>query len=57
MANDCIGEEVEKLAAAYRFYKEKEKNDAFGTTHMAHASTKGVTKFLRPSASSCRRYS
>jgi len=66
MANDCIGEEVEKLAAALpeggvlllenvRFYKEEEKNDpeyvndAFGTAHRAHASTEGVTKFLKPS--------
>ncbi|VAI44808.1 unnamed protein product [Triticum turgidum subsp. durum] len=77
MAPDCIGEEVEKLAAALpdggvlllenvRFYKEEEKNDpefakklasvadlyvndAFGTAHRAHASTEGVTKFLRPS--------
>ncbi|KAM1011158.1 hypothetical protein ACFX13_047289 [Malus domestica] len=24
-------------------------NDAFGTAHRAHASTKGITKFLRPS--------
>ena len=76
MANDCIGEEVEKLAAALpdggvlllenvRFYKEEEKNDpefakklasvadlyvndAFGTAHRAHASTEGVTKFLKP---------
>ncbi|VAI80185.1 unnamed protein product [Triticum turgidum subsp. durum] len=76
MANDCIGEEVEKLAAALpdggvlllenvRFYKEEEKNDpefakklasvadlyvndAFGTAHRAHASTEGVTKYLRP---------
>jgi 3-phosphoglycerate kinase len=40
-----------------RFYKEEEKNDAFGTAHLAHASTEGVTKFLRPFASSCRRYS
>ncbi|KAI3912270.1 hypothetical protein MKX01_031567 [Papaver californicum] len=77
MANDCIGEEVEKMVAAIpnggvlllenvRFYKEEEKNDpefakklasladlyvndAFGTAHRAHASTEGVTKFLRPS--------
>lgn len=77
MANDCIGEEVEKLVAALpdggilllenvRFYKEEEKNDpefakklasladlyvndAFGTAHRAHASTEGVTKFLKPS--------
>uniref|UniRef100_A0A3B6TQD6 Phosphoglycerate kinase n=2 Tax=Triticum aestivum TaxID=4565 RepID=A0A3B6TQD6_WHEAT len=76
MANDCIGEEVEKLATALpdggvlllenvRFYKEEEKNDpefakklasvadlyvndAFGTAHRAHASTEGVTKYLRP---------
>ncbi|WVZ77746.1 hypothetical protein U9M48_025573 [Paspalum notatum var. saurae] len=76
MANDCIGEEVEKLAAALpeggvlllenvRFYKEEEKNDpefakklasvadlyvndAFGTAHRAHASTEGVTKYLKP---------
>ncbi|MCL7043192.1 hypothetical protein MKW94_008326 [Papaver nudicaule] len=77
MANDCIGEEVEKMVAAIpnggvlllenvRFHKEEEKNDpefaknlasladlyvndAFGTAHRAHASTEGVTKFLRPS--------
>ncbi|GJM97728.1 hypothetical protein PR202_ga14677 [Eleusine coracana subsp. coracana] len=76
MANDCIGEEVEKLAASLpnggvlllenvRFYKEEEKNDpefakklasvadlyvndAFGTAHRAHASTEGVTKYLKP---------
>ncbi|KAK7817081.1 phosphoglycerate kinase, cytosolic [Quercus suber] len=77
IANDCIGEEVEKLVAAIpeggvlllenvRFHKEEEKNDpefakklasladlyvndAFGTAHRAHASTEGVTKFLKPS--------
>lgn len=77
MANDCIGEEVEKLVSQLsdggvlllenvRFYKEEEKNDpefakklasladlyvndAFGTAHRAHASTEGVTKFLKPS--------
>ncbi|VFQ85547.1 unnamed protein product [Cuscuta campestris] len=76
MANDCIGEEVEKLVAQIpeggvlllenvRFYKEEEKNDpefaknlasladlyvndAFGTAHRAHASTEGVTKYLKP---------
>ena len=76
MANDCIGEEVQKLAASLpdggvlllenvRFYKEEEKNDpefakklasvadlyvndAFGTAHRAHASTEGVTKYLKP---------
>uniref|UniRef100_A0A1D1YLJ7 Phosphoglycerate kinase n=1 Tax=Anthurium amnicola TaxID=1678845 RepID=A0A1D1YLJ7_9ARAE len=76
VANDCIGEEVEKLVAALpeggvlllenvRFYKEEEKNDpefakklasladlyvndAFGSAHRAHASTEGVTKFLKP---------
>uniref|UniRef100_UPI003390F8FF phosphoglycerate kinase n=1 Tax=Acinetobacter baumannii TaxID=470 RepID=UPI003390F8FF len=77
MANDSIGEEVEKSIAALpnggvvllenvRFYKEEEKNDpefakklasladlyvndAFGTAHRAHASTEGVTKFLKSS--------
>lgn len=77
MANDCIGEEVDKLVSEIsdggvlllenvRFYKEEEKNDpefakklasladlyvndAFGTAHRAHASTEGVTKFLKPS--------
>ncbi|CAO2826019.1 unnamed protein product [Amaranthus hypochondriacus] len=77
MANDSIGEEVEKLVAELpeggvlllqnvRFYKEEEKNDpefakklaaladvyvndAFGTAHRAHASTEGVTKYLKPS--------
>ncbi|PKU86509.1 phosphoglycerate kinase, cytosolic isoform X1 [Dendrobium catenatum] len=76
MANDSIGEEVEKIIAALpdggvvllenvRFYKEEEKNDpefakklasladlyvndAFGTAHRAHASTEGVTKYLKP---------
>ena len=76
MANDCIGEEVQKLAASLpdggvlllenvRFYKEEEKNDpefakklasvadlyvndAFGTARRAHASTEGVTKYLKP---------
>nr|BAJ87335.1 predicted protein [Hordeum vulgare subsp. vulgare] len=76
MANDCIGAEVEKLAAALpeggvlllenvRFYKGEVNNDlkfakklasvadlyvndAFGTPHWHHASTKGVTKFLSP---------
>ncbi|KAE8704267.1 Phosphoglycerate kinase, cytosolic [Hibiscus syriacus] len=77
MADDCIGEEVEKMVAGLpdggvlllenvRFHKEEEKNDpefakklasladlyvndAFGTAHRAHASTEGVTKFLKPS--------
>ncbi|XP_051124896.1 phosphoglycerate kinase, cytosolic-like [Andrographis paniculata] len=77
MANDCVGEEVEKLVAALpnggvlllenvRFYPEEEKNnpdfakklasladlyvnDAFGTAHRAHASTEGVTQYLKPS--------
>ncbi|KAK8971412.1 hypothetical protein KSP40_PGU014910 [Platanthera guangdongensis] len=76
IANDCIGEEVEKTVAALpdggvvllenvRFHKEEEKNDpefakklasladiyvndAFGTAHRAHASTEGVTKYLKP---------
>lgn len=78
MADDCIGEEVEKQAAALktgevlmlenvRFYAEEEKNDpdfaaklarlgdvyvndAFGSSHRAHASTEGVTKFIQPAA-------
>lgn len=77
MANDCVGEEVQKLVSGLpdggvillenvRFYKEEEKNDpefakklasladlyvndAFGTAHRAHASTEGVTKYLKPS--------
>ncbi|KAM0952145.1 putative phosphoglycerate kinase [Dioscorea sansibarensis] len=76
-ADDCIGPEVEKKAAALpeggvlllenvRFHPEEEKNDlefakklaavadlyvndAFGTAHRAHASTEGVTNFLKPS--------
>lgn len=76
IANDCIGEEVEKTVASLpdggvvllenvRFHKEEEKNDpefakklasladlyvndAFGTAHRAHASTEGVTKYLKP---------
>ncbi|KAI3703152.1 hypothetical protein L6452_28908 [Arctium lappa] len=36
---------AEKLASIADLYV----NDAFGTAHRAHASTEGVTKFLRPS--------
>ncbi|KAI3496603.1 hypothetical protein L1887_38971 [Cichorium endivia] len=36
---------AEKLASLADLYV----NDAFGTAHRAHASTEGVTKFLRPS--------
>jgi len=36
---------VEKLAAPFDIFV----NDAFGTAHRAHASTEGVTKYLKPS--------
>ncbi|BFN36797.1 phosphoglycerate kinase [Fidelibacter multiformis] len=73
-AEDCVGEEAEKLAASLkpgdvlllenlRFHKEEKKNDpefakklasyadmyvndAFGTSHRAHASTVGVTEYF-----------
>jgi len=79
MAPDCIGPEVQKLAAALpeggilllenvRFHKEEEANDpafaarliadsgatvfvndAFGSAHRAHASTEGVSRFVKSS--------
>lgn len=44
---------AEKLASLADLYV----NDAFGTAHRAHASTEGVTKFLRPSVAGflCKR--
>jgi phosphoglycerate kinase len=38
-------EHAKKLAALADLYV----NDAFGTAHRAHASTEGVTKYLKPS--------
>jgi phosphoglycerate kinase len=38
---------VEKLAAPFDLFV----NDAFGTAHRAHASTEGVTKYLKPAVS------
>lgn len=44
--DDCIVcRGVPQLAANADLYV----NDAFGTAHRAHASTEGVTKFLKPS--------
>ncbi|EFJ26420.1 hypothetical protein SELMODRAFT_231942 [Selaginella moellendorffii] len=40
-----VPEHAQKLAAVADLYV----NDAFGTAHRAHASTEGVTKFLKPS--------
>ena len=36
---------AQKLASVADLYV----NDAFGTAHRAHASTEGVTRYLRPS--------
>jgi phosphoglycerate kinase len=75
LANDCIGEEVQKLVERMgerdvlllenlRFHPEEEKNDetfskalaslceiyvddAFGAAHRAHASTEGMTRYLK----------
>jgi len=75
LANDCIGEEVQKLVEKMgerdvlllenlRFHPEEEKNDetfskalaslceiyvndAFGAAHRAHASTEGMTRYLK----------
>jgi phosphoglycerate kinase len=38
---------VQKLAAPFDLFV----NDAFGTAHRAHASTEGVTKYLKPAVS------
>jgi len=75
LANDCIGEEVQKqiermregevlLLENLRFHPEEEKNDedfskalaslcdvyindAFGAAHRAHASTEGMTRYVK----------
>jgi phosphoglycerate kinase len=75
LANDCIGEEVQKqiegmregevlLLENLRFHPEEEKNDetfskalaslcdvyisdAFGAAHRAHASTEGMTRYIK----------
>ncbi|CBZ50066.1 phosphoglycerate kinase, related [Neospora caninum Liverpool] len=39
----------EELSRAFAKLSDMYVNDAFGTAHRAHASTAGVTKFLRPS--------
>jgi phosphoglycerate kinase len=60
-AADCVGEEAEKVVGAMkdgditllenlRFHPEEEANDAFGSAHRAHASTEGITKFVKQSA-------
>ncbi|KAL1559893.1 phosphoglycerate kinase [Salvia divinorum] len=43
-----IGQEVEKLLAELPD-GDLYVNDAFGTAHRAHASTEGITKYLKPS--------
>src|SRR5215467_11756284 len=58
---ECVGSEAEEVATQLekgqtlllenlRFHAEYYVNDAFGSAHRAHASTEGITKFMKQCA-------
>ena len=45
-----------KFAKELAYLADLYVNDAFGTTHTAHASTESVALHLKPLVSSCKRF-